>query len=94
MPQAKATVSTVVGEEIVDYKLPTHPLNDVDVKRAKDALKDDPFFQHYKEWARALEQLLKMGVRAEPQAFAKFDLNDVMDTYLPEKLKHAERFLP
>ena len=48
----------------------------------------------YKEWARALEQLLKMGVRAEPQAFAKFDLNDVMDTSLPEKLKHAERFLP
>jgi DNA topoisomerase VI subunit A len=35
-----------------------------------------------------------MGVRAEQQAFAKFDLNYVMDRYLPEKLKHPERFLP
>jgi DNA topoisomerase-6 subunit A len=37
---------------------------------------------------------LKKGVRAEQQAFAKHDLNYVMDTYLPEKLKHPENFLP
>lgn len=35
-----------------------------------------------------------MGVRAEQQAFAKFDLNHVMDEYLPAKLKHREKFLP
>ena len=81
-------------QDIVDYKLPTHPLKDVDVKRAKDALKNDPFFQHYPQWAKALQQLLKMGVRAEQQAFAKFDLNFVIDRYLPEKLKHPEKFLP
>jgi len=92
VPQAKFL--GVTPQDIVDYKLPTHPLKDVDVKRAKDALKNDPFFQHYREWARALEQLLKMGVRAEQQAFAKFDLNYVMDTYLPAKLKHPEKFLP
>ena len=32
--------------------------------------------------------------RAEQQAFAKFDLNFVIDLYLPEKLKHPEKFLP
>jgi hypothetical protein len=37
---------------------------------------------------------LKMGVRAEQQASAKFDLNFVIDRYLPEKLKHPEKFLP
>jgi DNA topoisomerase-6 subunit A len=84
----------VTPQDIVDYKLPTHPLKDVDVKRAKDALKNDPFFQHYKEWAKAFEQLLKMGVRAEQQAFAKHDLNFVIDRYLPEKLKQTGRFLP
>lgn len=92
VPQARYL--GVTPQDIVDYKLPTHPLKDVDVKRAKDALKNDPFFQHYKEWARALEQLLKMGVRAEQQAFAKFDLNYVMNTYLPAKLKHPDKFLP
>jgi DNA topoisomerase-6 subunit A len=92
VPQARFL--GVTPQDIVDYKLPTHPLKDVDVKRAKDALKNDPFFQHYKEWAKAFEQLLKMGVRAEQQAFAKHDLNFVIDRYLPEKLKQTGRFLP
>lgn len=92
VPQARFL--GVTPQDILDYKLPTHPLKDVDIKRAKDALKNDPFFQHYKEWARGFEQLLKMGVRAEQQAFAKHDLNYVMDKYLPEKLKHTEKFLP
>ena len=90
----KARFLGVTPQDIVDYKLPTHPLKDVDVKRAKDALKNDPFFRHYPEWAKALQQLLKMGVRAEQQAFAKFDLNFVIDRYLPEKLKHPRKFLP
>jgi DNA topoisomerase-6 subunit A len=92
VPQARFL--GVTPQDINDYKLPTHPLKDVDVKRAKDALKNDPFFKHYPEWARALDLLLKMGKRAEQQAFAKFDLNFVMDTYLPAKLKHTEKFLP
>jgi len=41
-----------------------------------------------------VEHLLKMGVRAEQQALAKWGLNYVIDTYLPEKLKHPEKFLP
>ena len=33
-------------------------------------------------------------VRAEQQVFAKFDLNFVIDRYLPEKLKQPGEFLP
>jgi len=84
----------VTPQDIVDYKLPTHPLKDVDVKRAKDALKNDPFFQRHKEWAKAVEQLMQMGVRAEQQALAAWGLNYVIDTYLPAKLKKTEKFLP
>jgi hypothetical protein len=29
-------------QDILDYELPTHPLLEVDLKRAKDALKNDP----------------------------------------------------
>ncbi len=84
----------VTPQDIRDYELPTHPLKDVDVKRAKDALKNDPFFQRHKPWRQALEQLIKMGVRAEQQALAKWGLNYVIDEYLPRKLEHADRFLP
>ena len=92
VPQARFL--GITPQDIQTYKLPTHPLKEVDVKRAKDAMKNDPFVLHHKPWQRALQQLIKMGVRAEQQALAKHGLNYVMDTYLPEKLKHPEQFLP
>jgi len=84
----------VTPQDIIDYDLPTHPLKEVDIKRAKDALKNDPFFQQHREWVRALKQLLKMGVRAEQQALAKWGLNYVIEEYLPAKLKNPKKFLP
>ena len=71
----------VTPQDIIDFKLEdaTHPLQAVDVKRAKDALKNDPFFQSHKPWVKALNQLLKMGVRAEQQALAKWGLNFVIE---------------
>src|SRR5437867_4762644 len=92
VPQAR--FMGITPQDIIDYKLPTHPLKDVDIKRARDAMKNDPFIRHHKEWVKAMEQLLQMGVRAEQQALAKHGLNYVIDTYLPEKLKHPDRFLP
>jgi len=86
----------VTPQDILDHKLmdATHKLQDVDVKRAKDALKNDPFFQAQPKWQKAIRQQLKMGVRAEQQAFAKWDLNYVIDRYLPAKLKNPKSFLP
>lgn len=84
----------ITPQDIIDYQLPTHPLKDVDIKRAKDALKNDPFILHYEPWRQAFEQIIRMGVRAEQQALAKHGLNYVIDEYLPRKLAHVERFLP
>jgi DNA topoisomerase-6 subunit A len=92
VPQARFL--GITPQDIVDYKLPTHPLKDVDIKRARDAMKNDPFIKHYKEWIHAMEHMLKMGVRAEQQALAKHGLNYVIDEYLPQKLAHPEKFLP
>jgi DNA topoisomerase-6 subunit A len=90
----QATFLGITPQDIVDYKLPTHPLKEVDIKRARDAIKNDPFIKHYKIWLKEIDHLLKMGVRAEQQALAKHGLNYVIDTYLPQKLAHPERFLP
>ncbi|MDE0884463.1 MAG: DNA topoisomerase IV subunit A [Myxococcota bacterium] len=84
----------VTPQDIIDYELPTHPLLDVDIKRAKDALKNDPFFKAHKPWKKAIEQLISMGVRAEQQSLAMWGLNYVMDEYLPAKLKKVKDFLP
>jgi DNA topoisomerase VI subunit A len=92
VPQARFL--GITPDDISDYDLPTHPLKDVDVKRAKDALKNDPFVQHYKAWQKAITKMVKMGVRAEQQALAKHGLNYVIEEYLPQKLKAPEKFLP
>ena len=84
----------VTPQDIVTYDLPTHPLNDKDVKRAKDMMKNDPFFKHHKPWQKAVKQMLKMGQRVEQQAFAKHGLNFVLEKYLPDKLAAVKKFLP
>ncbi len=92
----KATFMGVTPQDIIDFQLEdaTHPLLPVDIKRAKDALKNDPFFQAHPKWKKAIKQMLKMGVRAEQQAFAKWGLNFVIEEYLPTKLKNIKDFLP
>ncbi|HJP00348.1 MAG TPA: DNA topoisomerase IV subunit A [Planctomycetota bacterium] len=92
----KARYLGVTPQDIVDFKLEdaTHPLQAVDIKRAKDALKNDPFFQAHAPWKKAFNQLLKMGVRAEQQALAKWGLNFVIEEYLPRKLANKKDFLP
>jgi DNA topoisomerase-6 subunit A len=92
VPQARFL--GITPQDIVQYNLPTHPLKEVDIKRAEDALKNDPFFQYHKQWRDAMRQLVRMGVRAEQQALAKHGLNYVIDHYLPEKLRRPQFFLP
>ena len=86
----------VTPQDIHEFKLQdaTHKLLEVDIKRAKDALKNDPFFIAHKPWIKAIEQMLSMGVRAEQQALAKWGLNFVIEEYLPRKLKNVKGFLP
>jgi DNA topoisomerase-6 subunit A len=90
----KAKYIGVTPQDIIDYKLPTHPLKDVDLKKIKDVIKNDPFLKAHKEWQKALNDMVKMGKRVEQQAFSAHSLNYVMDTYLPKKLKDEKSWLP
>ncbi|UCH41339.1 MAG: DNA topoisomerase IV subunit A [Gammaproteobacteria bacterium] len=86
----------VTPQDIIDYGLAdaTHPLSKTDIKRATDAIGNDPFFNAHPQWIAAIKQLLEMGVRAEQQALAKWGLNYVIDEYLPRKLDDRVGFLP
>ncbi|MBN1644560.1 DNA topoisomerase IV subunit A [Candidatus Woesearchaeota archaeon] len=90
----KAKFIGITPQDILDYKLPTHPLKEVDIKRVKDGIKNDPFIQSYKEWQKALDLSLKLKKRAEQQALAQHGLNYVITKYLPDKLKSDKTWLP
>jgi len=90
----QASYLGVTPQDVVEYNLPTHELKEQDIKRAQDALKNDPFVHHHKPWQKALEQMLKMRMRVEQQAFAKYGLDFVVRDYLPKKLKNPKCFLP
>lgn len=84
----------ITPQDIIDYKLPTHPMKDIDIKRGKDAIKNDPFVHHYKEWQKAIKQQIVLKKRAEQQALAKWGLNFVISDYLPQKMKNPKKWLP
>ena len=86
----------VTPQDIVDFGLQdaTHRLEETDIKRAQDALHNDPFVIAHPEWVAAIKQMLAMGVRAEQQALAKWGLNYVIEKYLPQKLANEAGFLP
>ena len=86
----------VTPQDIIDFGLEdaTHPLSKDDIKRAKDALENDPFIAAHPGWDAAIKQMLDMGVRAEQQALAKWGLNYVIEEYLPRKLADEKSFLP
>jgi len=86
----------VTPQDIIDFGLEdaTHKLESTDIKRAQDALENDSFIAAHPQWIAAITQLLKMGVRAEQQALAKWGLNYVIEEYLPRKLANENSFLP
>jgi DNA topoisomerase VI subunit A len=94
VPQARFL--GVTPQDIIDFGLEdaTHKLTATDIKRAQDALQNDPFIKAHPQWITAIKQLLQMGVRAEQQALAKWGLNYVIDDYLPKKLADENGFLP
>ncbi len=80
--------SGVWATDIVDYKLPTDPLDQVDIKRLYE-LQRDP---RYKDplWQREIKTFLKIRRKAEQEAFSRYGLTYIVDKYLPTKLKETK----
>ena len=95
----KARYLGVTPQDIIDFKLQDCPRTPLAGRRrqARQAMpsRTIPFFQSAQAVAEgASQQMLKMGVRAEQQALAKWGLNYVIEEYLPRKLEQTGRFLP
>ncbi len=74
----------VTASDIVNYDLPTDKLNDRDIAALQAELKDPRFNTPF--WKGEIELMLQLKKKAEQQALAKYGLDYVTDTYLPEKL--------
>jgi len=79
--------SGVWATDIVDYKLPSDPLTDIDVKRLYE-LQKDPRYEG-ELWQREIKTFLKVGKKAEQEAFSRYGLTYIVDEYLPAKLKES-----
>ncbi len=80
-----AVWSGVWATDIVEYKLPTDPLDEVDIKRLYE-LQRDPRYQTDPVWQREIKMFLKIKRKAEQEAFSRYGLTYIVDEYLPTKL--------
>ena len=77
-------LSAATADDIVAYDLPSDDLTNKDIEALKSELSDPRFADGY--WQEQITTMLKLGKKAEQQSLAKYGLDFVTDTYLPEKL--------
>jgi DNA topoisomerase-6 subunit A len=80
----------ITASDILNYDLPTDKLSDRDIAALNSELKDPRFNSEF--WVQEIETMLRIGKKAEQQALAKYGLDYVTKTYLPEKLSEIEGF--
>ena len=74
----------ITPSDIKNYDLPTDKLTKQDIAALKSELVDPRFKDSF--WQGEIGYQLKLKKKAEQQALAKYGLDFVTDTYLPEKL--------
>lgn len=75
----------VWATDIIKYKLPTENLTDFDLKRLKELKTDSRYVEEL--WQREIDTFLKIGRKAELEAFSRYGLTYIVDEYLPAKLE-------
>ena len=84
MATPTATYLGITSDDIEAYDLPSDDLSSRDVDALKAELSDPRFADSW--WQEQINMMLDLGKKAEQQSLAKYGLDFVTDTYLPEKL--------
>jgi len=74
----------ITASDILNYELPTDALTPRDVGALNAEMTDPRFNDEF--WRNEIQTMLQINKKAEQQALAKYGLDYVTDTYLPEKL--------
>jgi|TARA_B110000196_G_scaffold316415_1_gene327726 DNA topoisomerase-6 subunit A len=79
-----ATYLGITADDIVAYDLPNDDLSKKDIEALNAELTDPRFADSW--WQEQINMMLELGKKAEQQSLAKYGLDFVTETYLPEKL--------
>jgi len=74
----------ITASDILNYELPTDALTPRDIGALNAEMTDPRFNDEF--WRSEIQAMLQINKKAEQQALAKYGLDYVTDTYLPEKL--------
>jgi len=88
LPELATPDSKWIGiwpSDIKKYKLPSIPLNNLDLHRI-ETMKRDPRYKE-KEWEEHLREFQRIKVKAELEAFSKYGLTAIINKYLIPKMK-------
>jgi len=80
--------SGVWATDIVNYKLPTIPLDEMDMKRLNELQRDPRYVDPL--WRREIKTFMKIRRKAEQEAFSRYGLTYIVDEYLPAKLEETK----
>ena len=79
-----ATYLGITADDILAYDLPSDDLSKKDIEALNAELTDPRFADSW--WQEQINMMLELGKKAEQQSLAKYGLDFVTETYLPEKL--------
>ena len=79
-----ATYLGITADDIVAYDLPSDDLSKKDIEALNAELTDPRFADSW--WQDQINMMLELDKKAEQQSLAKYGLDFVTETYLPEKL--------
>ena len=79
-----STYLGITADDILAYDLPSDDLSKKDIEALNAELSDPRFADRW--WQEQINMMLEIGKKAEQQSLAKYGLDFVTETYLPEKL--------
>src|SRR5207245_9531330 len=74
----------ITASDILNYNLPTDALTPRDIGALNAEMTDPRFNDEF--WRTEIQAMLQINKKAEQQALAKYGLDYVTDTYLPEQI--------
>ncbi len=78
----------VWATDIEKYKLPTDPFSDLDMKRLQELMRDPRYKGEL--WQRELSKFKKLKRKSELEAFSRYGLTYIVDTYLKNKMEYID----
>jgi DNA topoisomerase-6 subunit A len=75
----------VTPEDIREYSLPSEPMASADLKRLDELARDIRY--EGPDWQKHIAEFRSLRRKAEQQAFSRYGMDFVVDTYLPDKLE-------